>query len=99
MEPKEVMIEAVDIAMGILLGLSASLLALALVSYRRSGVTALLLVSVGLSIHLSLTVMIFLVGHFTDELSDVDGAQLVLLDLVVLLAALLVGVLGGKPRA
>jgi hypothetical protein len=93
------MIHVVDIALGVLLGVSIFLLLLALVSQRRSGLLSLLLVSVGLGIHTAFTVAILILGHFTEQLSGVDGYQLLALDFAIFVAALMVGVLGGKAIA
>lgn len=93
------MIDSVDVSLGILLGVSVSTLVLAAVSYRRSGVISLLLVSVGVAIHASFTAAVLVVGHTTDMLVGVDGPQMVLLDVVILISAILVGALGGRPRA
>ena len=93
------MIHVVDVALGVLLGVSSFLLFLALVSQRRSGLMSLLLVSIGLAVHISFTVTILILGHYSDTLSDIDGYLLLALDFVVLLAALLIGLLGGKAIA
>ncbi|HIH01442.1 TPA: hypothetical protein HA259_05105 [Thermoplasmata archaeon] len=89
----------VDVALGVLLGVSSFLLALALVSQRRSGLLSLLLVSVGLSVHIAFTVTILAMGHYSEMLSDIDGYLLLALDFLVLLAALLIGLVGGKAIA
>ena len=93
------MIDSVDVSLGILLGVSISVLILAAASYRRSGVLSLLLVTVGVAIHSSFTAVVLIVGHTTDMLVGVDGPQMVLLDVVILISAILVGVLGGTSRA
>jgi hypothetical protein len=93
------MIFVVDIALGALLGASVFLLALALISFKRSGLISLLLVSVGLTIHASFTVAILALGHFTEMMSNVDSYQLLVLDAAIFAAALLLGVLGGKAVA
>ena len=93
------MIHVVDVALGVLLGVSSFLLFLALVSQRRSGLMSLLLVSIGLSVHISFTVTILILGHYSDTLSNMDGYLLLALDSVVLLVALLIGLIGGKAIA
>ncbi|MDH3365179.1 MAG: hypothetical protein OEM29_04145 [Thermoplasmata archaeon] len=93
------MIAIVDIMLGALMGASLFLLILSVVSYRRSGVFSVLLVAIGLTIHSALTMSIIIVGHTTDILANVDGIQLVGLDILALVAALLLGVLGGKAFA
>ncbi|MDH3366168.1 MAG: hypothetical protein OEM29_09260 [Thermoplasmata archaeon] len=93
------MIAIADILLGILMGASLALLGLSIVSYRRSGVVSVLLVSIGLTIHSALTLFILVVGHATDMMTNVDGVQLVGLDVAVFVAALLLGALGGKAFA
>ena len=93
------MIDSVDVSLGILLGVSISVLILAVASYRRSGVLSLLLVSIGVAIHSAFTAAILIVGHTTEVLAGVDGPQMVLLDVLVFASAILVGALGGRPRA
>jgi hypothetical protein len=93
------MIHVVDIALGALLGVSISLLIIALASQRRSGLLSLLLVSVGLCIHASFTLAILLLGHYTEMLSNIEGYHLLALDVAIFIAAILVGVLGGKEIA
>ena len=90
------MIYVVDIALGALLGASIFLLILAVVSHRRSGLLPLLLVSIGLGVHASFTLVVLVVGHFTESLSNVDGYQLLALDAAVFVAAILIGTLGGR---
>lgn len=93
------MVAPLDTALGMLLGISAFLLALSLASYRRSGVRTLELVSVGLSAHLSLTVAILVLAYATDWLDSIDGLVLIVLDAAVLAAVLLIGLMGGRLRA
>jgi hypothetical protein len=93
------MIPIVDILLGILMGASLVLLGLSVVSYRRSGLVSVLLVSIGLTVHSALTLFILVVGHTTDIMTNVDGVQLVGLDVAVFVAALLLGALGGKAFA
>ena len=93
------MIHVVDVVLGVLLGVSTVLLVLALVSQRRSGLRSLLLVSTGLAVHIVFTVTVLILGHSSDMLSNVDGHLLLALDFLVLLAALLIGLVGGKAIA
>ena len=90
------MIAVVDITLGILLGISLSLLVLSAISYRRSGSTPLLLVSIGLATHACFTVFILVAGHATEMLSGIDGLQLLALDSAIFFVALLLGVLTGR---
>lgn len=93
------MIYVVDIALGALLGISVFLLILAVASHRRSGLLPLLLVSIGFGVHASFTLIVLVVGHSTEILSNVDGYQLLALDAAVFVAAVLVGILGGRAVA
>ncbi len=93
------MIFVVDIALGALLGVSIFLLILAAASHRRSGLLPLLLASIGFGIHASFTLIVLVVGHFTDTLSNVDGYQILALDAGIFVAAILVGTLGGRAVA
>ena len=93
------MIAVVDISLGILMGVSLFLLILSVTSYRRSGTSQMLLASIGFVAHSTLTIYILVAGHLTDVMANVDGVQLVALDVSVLVVALLIGVLGGKAFA
>ena len=88
-----------DIALGILLGLSAFLIIVALTSYRRSGVRSLMLMSVGLSIHFAFTLFVIIGVHVTDIMEGVDGMLLLVLDVAILAVAILIGLRGGKNAA
>lgn len=81
------------------MGVSISLMVLALASHRRSGLPFLLIASVGLGVHALLTLMMLILGHFTDVLSDIDGYYLLALDVAVFAAAGLVALLGGGAGA
>jgi hypothetical protein len=93
------MVSTIDTALGLLLGVSAFLLVLSFVSYRRSGVCSLALLSEGLSVHIVFTALLISVAYATDWLDRVDGMLLVVVDAVVLLAVILLGHLGGRPGA
>lgn len=88
-----------DIALGILLGLSAFLIVVALTSYRRSGVRSLMLLSVGLSFHFAFTLFVIIGVHVTDIMEGVDGMLLLVLDVAILAVAILIGLRGGKNAA
>ncbi|MCJ7607529.1 MAG: hypothetical protein MUO94_06770 [Thermoplasmata archaeon] len=93
------MIAVIDAALGILVVVSVFILLVSVASYRRSGVLSVLLVVVVLTVHIVLTISIFVAGHFTDVLEGVDGLQLLALNASLLIVALLVGVLGGRTVA
>ena len=88
-----------DIALGILLGLSAFLLVIALTSYRRSGVRSLMQMSVGLVLHIAFTLFVVIGVHVTDIMEGVDGMLLLVIDVVILAVAILIGLRGGKSAA
>lgn len=91
------MVSTIDTALGLLLGISAFLLVLSLVSYRRSGVCSMRLLSEGLSIHVAFTTMLVCVGYATDWLEKVDGTLMVVIDAVILLAVIALARFGGRP--
>jgi hypothetical protein len=93
------MVSTTDTAMGILLGVSAFLLVLSLVSYRRSGVRSMLLLSEGLSVHVAFTVLLVSVAYATDWFEKVDGVLIVVVDAIVLAAVIVLGHFGGRPGA
>lgn len=81
------------------MGVSAFLLVLSLLSYRRSGVRSMLLLSEGLSVHVIFTVLLLSVAYATDWFEDVDGVLIVVVDVVVLAAVIALGHFGGRPGA
>lgn len=93
------MVSAIDTAMGLLLGVSAFLLVLSLVSYRRSGVRSVMLLSEGLSVHVVFTTLLICLAYATDWLDNVDGTVMVVIDAIVLLAVIVLGHFGGRPGA
>jgi len=93
------MVSTVDMALGLLLGASAFLLVLSLLSYLRSGVCSMRLLSEGLTIHFAFTALLIGAGYATDWLERVDGPTLVVVDAVVLSAVVVLGRFGGKPGA
>lgn len=93
------MVSAVDTWMGLLLGISAFLLVLSLVSYRRSGVRSMLLLVEGLSVHIVLTSLLISLAYATNWLDKVDGTLIVIVDAVILLSVILLGHFGGRPGA
>ncbi|MEM2891819.1 MAG: hypothetical protein QXJ32_04870 [Thermoplasmata archaeon] len=90
------MIVARDLVLGILLGVSLSLLIIVLVSYRRSGARAFLPAIAGLSFHISLTVVLMWADIMTGWLEGLEPWVAPLADGLVLLAVLLLGVFGGR---
>lgn len=93
------MVSAIDTTMGLLLGVSAFLLVLSLVSYRRSGIRSVLLLSEGLSVHVVVTSLLIGLGYATDWLDKIDGTLMVVVDAVILLSVVLLGYFGGRPGA
>ena len=88
-----------DTVLGLFLGVSAFLLALSVMSYRRSGVRPLLLMSGALTAHIVLTISILALAYTTDWLDEVDAIIVVVADAAVLLAAIMVGLVGGRRIA
>jgi hypothetical protein len=88
-----------DAVMGLLLGVSAFLLALAILSYRRSGVYSMLLLTEGLSVHVVFTAILIAISYVTDWLENVGGLAVVIIDVIVLVAVVALGGFGGKTGA
>ena len=88
-----------DAIMGLLLGVSAFLLALAILSYRRSGVCSMLLLAEGLTVHVVLTALLIAISYATDWLENVGGLAVVTVDVIVLVAVVVLGGFGGKTGA
>jgi len=93
------MVALPDAALGLLLGISAFLLALSLLAYRRSGVRGMLLLSEGLGVHIALTVALLVSAYVTDWLDTADGWTLVLVDVIVLGSVVFLGFFGGRGSA
>ena len=93
------MVSTIDIVMGLLLGISCFLLVLSLVSYRRSGVCSMRLLSEGLSVHVVLTILLICAAYATDWFDRVDGTMIVIVDAIVLAAVISLGHFGGKIGA
>ncbi len=93
------MASTVDLVMGLLLGVSAFLLFLSFVSYRRSGVCSMRMLSEGLSVHVAFTSVLVVVAYVTDWLESVDGPLVVLVDVIVLAAVILLSFSGGRRGA
>lgn len=81
------------------MGISAFLLVLSLVSYRRSGVRSMLLLIEGLSVHIVITSLLIGLAYATDWFDKVDGTLMVIVDAVILLSVILLGHFGGRPGA
>lgn len=90
------MIVARDLVLGILLGVSLSLLIIILVSYRRSGARAFLPAIAGLSLHISLTAALMWASIMTGWLDGLDPWVAPLADGLALIVVLLLGVIGGR---
>jgi len=90
------MASTTDLVMGLLLGVSTFLLVLSFISYRRSGVCSMRLLSEGLSVHVVFTLLLIIVAYSTDWLEGVDGPLVVVVDAVVLLAVIFLGYSGGR---
>lgn len=88
-----------DLTLGVLLGVSALLLVLAMTGYRRGGVKALLTMSFVLVFHLAYTFSVILAIHVTDWLDLVDALVLLGISAAILLLAIVVGLLGGRRAA
>jgi len=88
-----------DITLGILLGLSAFLLLIAVTSYRRSGVPSLKLMSIVLAVGLAFTLFVIIGVNATDILDGIDGTLLLVIDAAILVVAVLIGLRGGKISA
>jgi hypothetical protein len=93
------MVSAADTSLGLLLGISAFLLVLSLVSYRRSGLRSMRLLSEGLSVHVLVTVILIALAYSTDWLDSVDGTLMVVVDAIILLSVIVLGHFGGRPGA
>ena len=93
------MVSSVDTAIGLLLGISVFLFLLSLIAYRRSGVRRMLLLSEGLIVHISFSVVLVFSSYATDWLENVDATALVIADIAVLAAVLFLGVFGGRTDA
>ena len=93
------MADVTDMVLGLFLGVSAFLLVLSVMSYRRSGVRPLLMMSIGLTAHIVLTVSVLALARTTEWLDEVDPTAVVVVDAAVLMAAILVGLVGGRRIA
>jgi|GEM_PF-6827869 len=93
------MVSMIDIAMGLLLGVSCFLLVLSLVSYRRSGVWSMRLLSEGLSVHVAITTLLICAAYATEWFDRVDGTMIVVVDAIILAAVVFLGHFGGRTGA
>jgi hypothetical protein len=85
-----------EIVLGLLLAVSSFLLFLSVVSYRRSGVRALLVTVIGLAVHIGITVSVLVMLSETDWLDRVDSFLLVAGDAIILILVLVAGLAGGR---
>lgn len=93
------MVSSVDTVIGLLLGISAFLFLLSFVAYRRSGVRRMLLLSEGLIIHISFSVIVIISSYATDWLENVEVTTLAIADIAILAAVLVLGIVGGRTDA
>ncbi len=84
------MIVIVDAALGLLLTVSALLLIISLISYKRSGVRSLALSCYVLAPSLAYDVAVLVVGHWTDWLADVDETVIVAVGAVLLAVGVII---------
>ncbi len=90
------MVSSVDTVLGLLLGISVFLFLLSSIAYRRSGVRRMLLLSEGLIVHISFSVIVIASSYATDWLENVESTALVVADIAVLAAVLFLGLIGGR---
>jgi len=85
-----------ELALGLLLITSVFLLSLALVSYRRSGVKALLWVALALSAHVVATAGVAVAMVLNDSIDSWTRLCMVVADGVALVLIIVLGVVGGR---
>lgn len=90
------MIVIVDAILGLLLAVSALLLAICLISYRRSGVRPIVLSCYFMVASLAYDVGVLAIGHWTDWLLEVDEAFVVILGAVILAIGVTISRVGGR---
>lgn len=88
-----------DAIMGILLGISAFILVISALAYRRSGVRGTMLLLGGLALHIAVSVFILVAAHYTDWLAELDHKMIVVADAILLGIVLALGFLGGRSGA
>lgn len=87
-----------EFVLGILLAASAFFLVLSLTSYRRSGVKALLWMTIGLAAHVAGTFLLIITTLVSDSIDDTQRLYLVIADGVALALILVVGTVEGRGR-
>lgn len=87
-----------ELALGLLLAASAFFLALSLTSYRRSGVRALLWMTIALTAHVVATFVLIIATLVSDSLDDAQRIYLAVADGVALVLILVVGAVEGRGR-
>lgn len=92
------MIVPEELALGLLLVTSAFFLALAVTSYRRSGMKAILATALGLAAHVVATFIIVVATLINDSVDDTLRLYLVIADAAALAAILVLGFVGGRAR-
>lgn len=92
------MIVPEELALGLLLVTSVFFLALAVTSYRRSGIKAIMATAVALAAHVVGTFIIVLATLINDSVGDTLRIYLVIADAVALAVILFLGFVGGRAR-
>jgi len=90
------MIVIVDVILGLLLAVSALLLVICLVAYRRSGVKSIALSCYVLAPSLAYDVAILAAGHWTNWFVDIHEAVFVAVGAVLLAVGVIIARIGGR---
>ncbi len=85
-----------ELALGLLLIISAFFLAIALMSYRRSGVRAIIWVSLALSAHVGATLLMVAAIIVNSSVDDATRLYMVIADAAALALILALGIVGGR---
>jgi hypothetical protein len=92
------MIVTEDLVLGFILGTSLAILSLSLLSYRRSGLKGLRVLTMGLVVQIALTMLLLAIDLWTDWLAQGDLWAAIFFDVIVLLAVLAVGMWAGRTH-
>lgn len=92
------MIVPEELALGLLLVTSVFFLALAVTSYRRSGMKAIMATTVALAAHVVVTFIIIIATLVNDSVDDTLRLYIVITDAAALAAILVLGFWGGRAR-
>jgi multisubunit Na+/H+ antiporter MnhC subunit len=90
------MIVIVDVVLGLLLAVSALLLVICLISYRRSGVRPIVFSCYIFVISMAYDVGLLAVGHSTDWLKSADDALMVTVGAAILALGVLLSRVGRR---